>query len=352
MDFNLNDEQVALRDATRDLLKKYDPNVDAEKRRQVTATEPGYDPAVWAQLADMGLLGLLFSEADGGMGATMVEVGVVAQELGRVAAPEPYVAAVILAGGLVAAAGSSEQRNQLLPGLVAGEQLVAYAVGGGADPVVADPVVAGVQADTIVWQANGKLWLSPRPQATSYSTFDGTHAAALTFDPDTATPLGDGSTRSLDLVRAQAQIAACNEALGLMDTSLSMTTQYLKTRQQFGVTLNRFQSLTFRAADLYTALELTRSLVAWATMVASEITDQDQVVAAAARASLQTARAAQLIGQEAIQLHGGIGVTAEYAVGWYTARLTALSNWLLQPRAQLHRLGQTLTDYTVLDPLA
>ena len=139
-------------------------------------------------------------------------------------------------------------------------------------------------------------------------------------------------------MKARARIAACHEALGAMDAALRMTTSYLTTRQQFGVTLNRFQALTFRAADMYTALELTRSIVTWATMVAAESDDPSAVRAAASRAKLQTAHAGRLIGQEAIQLHGGIGMTAEYAVGHFTSRLTAINHWLGDARDQVAAL--------------
>ena len=127
MDFTLDDEQRALRDAARGVLKGYDP----ERRRTVTSSDPGYDTAVWEQLAQMGLLGLPFAEADGGSGAGPVEVAVVAEEIGRVLAPEPYVAAVALAGGIVAAAGSSEQRASLLGGLSDGSYRVMFGCGFG-----------------------------------------------------------------------------------------------------------------------------------------------------------------------------------------------------------------------------
>ena len=353
MDFTLDEEQEALRDAVRGLLKGYDPAVDAERRRRVTDTDPGFDEALWARLADMGLLGLPFAEADGGMDAGPVEVAIVCEEIGRVLAPEPYVASVVLAGGLVAALGTDEQRADLLGGLVAGERLLAYAepaVGS----TVAEPVIQGARADTIVWHVDGEVLVGPRPEGvTAYRTHDGGRAARVELDRSTVTPLGTGGdvAEVVALVKAQAQIAACHEALGAMDAALRMTTAYLTTRQQFGVTLNRFQALTFRAADMYTALELTRSIVTWATMVAAESDDPDALVVAAARAKLQTARAGRLIGQEAIQLHGGIGMTAEYAVGHYTSRLTALNHWLGGAREQVATLGATLTDHTVLDPL-
>lgn len=360
MDFTLDEDQTALRDAARGLLKGYDPNVDAERRRTVTGTDPGYDTALWARLADAGLLGLPFSEEDGGVGAGPGEVAVVAEEIGRVLAPEPYVASVVLAGGLVAAAGSADQRAGLIGGLAAGESLLAYARAG--TDGVAEVVIQGAVADTIVWQVGDELFVAPRPDgATGFATNDGGRAARLVFDRAAATPLGDGgdATAAITRARSLAQIAACHEALGAMDTALRMTTSYLTTRQQFGVTLNRFQALTFRAADMYTDLELTRSLVTWATMVAAESgagsdAGSDDLVAladAATRAKLQTVRAARRIGQEAIQLHGGIGVTAEYAIGWYTSRLTALARWLGGADEQVRALSGRLDAYGVLDPL-
>jgi alkylation response protein AidB-like acyl-CoA dehydrogenase len=349
MDFTLDEEQEALRDAVRGLLKGYDPAVDAERRRQVTAEEPGYDEALWARLAEMGLLGLPFAESDGGMGAGPIEVAVVCEEIGRVLAPEPYVASVVLAGGLVAALGTDEQRAELLGGLASGERLLAYAEG-----EVAEPVIQGARADTVVWVVGGEAFVGDRPAGTTaYRTHDGGRAARLELDRGAVTPLGTGRdvAGAVALVKARAQVAACHEALGAMDAALAMTTSYLKTRQQFGVTLNRFQALTFRAADLYTAVELTRSMVTWATMVAAESDDPAAVRAAAARAKLQTARAGRLVGQEAIQLHGGIGMTAEYAVGHYTSRLTAINHWLGDAGDQVAALSGGLTDHTVLDPL-
>src|SRR5690349_20183314 len=348
MDFELDDEQVALRDAVRGLLKVYDPATNSERRRVVTSTDPGYDEELWSRMAEMGLLGLPFNEADGGMGAGPVEVALVAEEIGRVLAPEPYVAAVVLAGGLVAELGTDEQRAELLGGLASGERLLTFAAG-----EVAEPVIQGARADTIVWEVNGQVYLVERPEGVKgYQTHDGGRAALLEFDRSAAVPLGSGGevTAALQTSLARAQIAACHEALGAMDTALSMTTSYLTTRQQFGVTLNRFQALTFRAADMYTDLELTRSIVTWATLVAAD-GEPRALRDAAARAKLQTVRAGRRIGQEAIQLHGGIGVTDEYPIGHFTSRLTAISHWLGDARQQLSTLSAGLTSYGVLDPL-
>jgi alkylation response protein AidB-like acyl-CoA dehydrogenase len=127
-----------------------------------------------------------------------------------------------------------------------------------------------------------------------------------------------------------------------------MTAEYLKTRKQFGVTLNKFQALTFRAADMYVSLELARSIALWAVLVQDAGGD---VVQAADRARLQTSRAARHIGQEAIQLHGGIGMTAEYKVGHYMSRLTALDHQLGDGDWALSRLAAGVNEYQTVDPL-
>ncbi len=369
MDFTLDGEQTALRDAVRGLLKGY----DAEHRREVVGEDPGFDEVLWGRLAEMGVLGLPFSEDDGGMGAGPAEVSVVAEEFGRVIAPEPFVEAVVLAGGLVAALGSDEQKKEILGGLSSGELVPAFAycdaTGGQAGVTVADgtltgvkePVLNGGRADVLIVFAEGQLFLvDPSTLSgnggdrTSYRTFDGGRAARIAFDRTPATPVGEGgdATEAVKDVIAAATVAYCHEALGAMDTALKLTTDYLTTRKQFGVTLNRFQSLTFRAADMYTSLELTRSMVIWATMVlADESSSAEKKREAAARAKLQVSRAGRHVGQEAIQLHGGIAMTAEYIVGHLTARLTAIDHLLGDGRQQVRNLSRRLTSYGVVEPL-
>jgi alkylation response protein AidB-like acyl-CoA dehydrogenase len=364
MDFTLDGEQTALRDAVRSLLKGY----NTEHRREVVAEDPGFDEALWGRLAEMGVLGLPFAEQDGGMGAGPAEVSVVAEEFGRVIAPEPFVEAVVLAGGLVAARGSEEQKKELLGGLASGELVLAFACSdatGGQGGVTVDgdtltgvkePVLNGARADVLVVFAEGQLFLvdGEATERTSYSTFDGGRAARIAFDKAPATPLGEGgdATEATKDVIAAATVAYCHEAVGAMDSALKQTTDYLTTRKQFGVTLNRFQALTFRAADMYTSVELTRSIVTWATMVlADESSSAERKREAASRAKLQVSRAGRHVGQEAIQLHGGIGMTAEYSVGHLTARLTAIDHLLGDGRQQVRNLSRRLTSYGVVEPL-
>ena len=180
---------------------------------------------------------------------------------------------------------------------------------------------------------------------------DGTRSAKVTFAGTPAAPLGEGTgdqTAAIEKALARARVAYGHEALGAMETALTTTAEYLRTRKQFGVTLNKFQALTFRAADMYVSLELARSTVMWATLVVDADGD---VVAAADRVRLQTSRASRHIGKEAIQLHGGIGVTAEYSVGHYTSRLTAIDHLLGDGDWALARLAATVDQHETVDPL-
>ncbi len=380
MDFTFDTEQQALREAVAGLLQRaYDP----EKRRAVTKEDPGFDEKVWSQLAEMGVLGLPFAEADGGMGAGHAEVALVATELGRVLAPEPFVEAVVLAGGLVADVGTAQQRAELLGALSEGSSLVVFAH---AEPGsrwtpeatgvsatrsgegwtlsgVKEPVPSGARADVLVVSAaveGGTGLFVVRGDAAGltrdgYRTHDGTRAARVTLDGTPAELLGEDAgdrTAAIELALARATVAYAHEAVGAMETALTTTSEYLKTRKQFGVPLSRFQALTFRAADMYVSLELVRSIALWATMVVdAPDSTPEQVLAAADRARLQTSKAGRHIGKEAIQLHGGIGVTAEYSVGHYTSRLTAIDHLLGDGAWAATRLARTVDAHPYVEAL-
>ncbi|MFT4008734.1 MAG: acyl-CoA dehydrogenase family protein [Nocardioidaceae bacterium] len=363
MDFEFDAEQLALRDAVRALLTDQYASIDG--RRAATAKDPGFDEGTWAKLAEMGVLGLPFSEEAGGMGAGPAEVAVVAGELGRVCAPDPFVEVVVLAGGLIAAAGGD------VSGIADGSVIAAFAHDGGEVTAVAsgdgwtlrgskEPVLNGGRADVIVVsaQVDGHPALfqvdGSAVTRTSYATFDGGRASAIAFDAVSATPLGDPSTDATPLIEqavALARIAYAHEAVGAMQTSLDLTTEYLRTRKQFGVPLKTFQALTFRAADMYVSLELATSVASWATLVALDGSDPAQLVDAGRRAKLQAGQAGRHVSKESIQLHGGIGMTMEYAVGHYAMRLTAIDHTLGDGRDQLRELAAQVGDYGVLEPL-
>ncbi|RVW06042.1 acyl-CoA dehydrogenase family protein [Rhodococcus spongiicola] len=353
MDFELDDEQKLLRDTTRELL---DRSYDAETLDAVKATPRGWSVDVWRRLADTGLLGLGFAEEDGGSGAGAVEVGLVMTELGRRLAPEPVLDAVMLPGGLIADMGSEAQRRKILPDVTAGGTLLAFAHAepGSRWPAVdvvtsavrqadswtvsgtKNPVLHGDNADTFVVSAalpDGGVGLflvnadAPGLERKPYATHDGLRAAQVDFRNVYAEPLGSGGDAvvAIRAAHVRAQAALCAEAVGAMEEVLRLTTEYLRTRKQFGVPLARFQTLTHRAADMYVSLELARSMSLYAMMSLADGV-VDPVVAS--RAKLRIGRSARHIGQEAIQMHGGIGMTAEYAVGRYVSRLTAIEHTL------------------------
>lgn len=380
MDFTYDDEQQALREAVRGLVgKSYS---DFENRRKAVADDPGFDELLWMRLAEMGVLGLPFAEEHGGMGAGPIEVGIVAQELGRVLAPEPFLTSVVLAGGVVAAAGTDEQRTEVLGALASGESLLAFAhaepgnrwsadaaavtATGSGDAWtlsgVKEPVSHGARADLLVVSAvleSGAtgLFLVAGDAAgltrTGYATHDGGRAARIAFDATPATPLGEAGADARAVIATAldgARIAAGMEAVGTMQFALDATSEYLTSRKQFGVPLKTFQALTFRASDMYVSLELAHSVALWATMVLAA-GQPDEVHEAASRSGLQVSRAGRHIGQEAIQLHGGIAMTAEYSVGSYTSHLTALDHLLGDGQFHLSALAATIADHDEVDPL-
>jgi len=363
MDFQLSDEQALLRDTTRDLLSRtYDP----ESRNKIIASDLGWSREVWNQLADTGILGLGFEPEESGQ----IEIMVVLTEVGRRLAPEPVLHAALGPGALIAELGSQEQK-QLLDEVAAGQRLLAFAhlepdqrkSSGEVATKAAqqgdswtlsgrkNPVLAGDSADTLIVSAalpNGGtgLFLVDAAAVTRhpYPTFDGQRGAQIDLDSTPAEPLGEAvdASEAIRNTIVRIQSALCAEAVGAMEESLRLTTDYLKTRKQFGVTLNKFQALTQRAADMYVALELARSMSMYAAMSIADGTI-DPVIAS--RAKLQIGRSGRHIAQESIQMHGGIGVTAEYPVSHYAARLTAIEHTLGTSGEHLHNLIDHLGDY-------
>lgn len=375
MDFALTEEQALLRDTTRELLGR---SYDTEKRNAVTATERGWSPQVWKQFAELGLLGLSFAEDDGGMGAGPVETAAVLTEIGRRLAPEPVLDAVLVPGGLISDGGSAEQRRWLLPAVAEGTTLLAFAH---AEPATRwpateitttaarqgdswvltgtkNPVPHGDCADVLLVSAAlpdggvGLFLLGAGARGATrknYATHDGLRAAQLELQDAIADPLGAGGDAAalIEAAQVRAQAALCAEAVGAMEETLRLTTEYLEARKQFGVPLAKFQTLTQRAADMYVSLELARSMSLYATMsLADGVVDS----LIASRAKLQIGRSARHIGQEAIQMHGGIGMTAEYPVGHYVSRLTAIEHTLGASTDHLRVLAAAVADHEMVEP--
>lgn len=374
MDFELSDEQRMLQDATRDLLAS---RYDVGKRNTVLASASGWDRDTWSAMAEMGLTGLPFAEADGGMGAGPVEVMAVLTEVGRGLAPEPLLDSVYVPGGVLADTGSAQQRGRLIPELAAGTLLLAYAYdepgvrwpstalstkadGHGTGWTLTgckNPVLRGDCADLLVVSAllpGGETGLflvgtqTPGVTRTPFRTPDGGRGAQLDFQGAEAELLASGEAAAAAITAAAVRriAALCAEAVGAMDETLRLTCAHLGSRKQFGVPLSTFQTLTHRAADMYVRLELARSMSLYITMSLADGV-VDPVIAS--RAKLVVNRSARHIGREAIQMHGGIGLTAEYPVGHHVMRLTSIEHTLGGSEEHLCVLSARIGSYDTVE---
>ncbi len=334
---------------------------------------------MWEEFGEIGLLALPFTEEDGGVGAGPVETMAVMNEIGRVLAPEPYLDAVLTPGYLITETGSADQRAKILPGVAAGSTLLAFAHNepgsrwphqqvtttatsspdGWILSGTKNPVLRGDCANTLVVSAQlpqggvGLFLVAADGTGVTrkkYSTHDGLRAAHIEFAGAAAEQLGESNdaTRAIVNAEVRAMAALCAEAVGAMEQVLRLTTDYLKQRKQFGVPLAKFQTLTQRAADMYVALELATSMSLYAT---ASLADGVVDPAIASRAKLQIDRSARHIGQEAIQMHGGIGMTAEYPVGHYVSRLTAIAHTLGSAEDHLRVLAAEVTDHHMVDAI-
>ena len=362
MDFTFDDEQKALQDAVRELAAR---NAPAEVHGDVPVGPAAHDPKAWSAIAEMGLLALPFGEDVGGAGASTVEVAVAAAELGRARVVTAY-AEALTAAGLIAFGGTDEQRSKLLPDLLDGSSLVvpAFAEPGRAWSLEAYDVTASGTGDDVTLTGTkepvpyadtaDRLVVTARVgDRTGLFLVDGVAASGMRvrFDNTPAVALGsiDGAARAIVAGVNLGILAVTAEALGAMDAALPMTVEYLKTRKQFGVPLAAFQTLTQRAADMYVSVELARSTVLYEGMA---LADDPYDATATSRAKVVTGQSGRHVGQEAIQLHGGIGMTAEYAVGHYTARLTAIEHTFGDTRWHLARLAAALDDHEQVDVLS
>lgn len=363
MDFDLTDEQVLLRDTAHDVLARFGA---AETRAAADESELGWSREAWSRLADIGILGLGFDPEESGP----IEIMVVLTEMGRLLSPEPVAAAALIPGALIAELGDTGQRA-LLDEVAEGRRLLAFAhqePGMRAPSAVVstraqrhgdswtvsgrkNPVLAADCADTLVVSATlpgGGVGLflvdAAKPTRNGYRTFDGRRGAQVDLDATPAEPLGAGGDATGQIAGAvvRFQSALCAEAVGAMAESLHLTCEYLKSRKQFGVSLSNFQTLTQRAADMYVSLELARSMNFYAAMSIAEGA-LDPVIAA--RAKLQISRSGRHIAQESIQLHGGIGMTAEYPIGHYAARLTAIEQTFGSADDHVLTLAANLAGY-------
>lgn len=354
MNFELTDEQKQLKQTVASFVRKESP---VERFRKLRDNPLGYDRAVWRKMGDLGWLAIAFDEAVGGLGGNLVDAALILEQFGTALVPEPFIESVIIAGSLLASCGSTAQQERWLAPMIAGETTLAFAwieaqVRYDPESVVlrADPdgdgyrldgqkrfVRNGHAADQIVVLARCPEGLtlfvvdgkSDGLEVTPVNCFDGQRAALLAFDAvrlsvDRRLGAPGSALSAVNWALDKAAAAACAEGVGVMQTTLRLTLDYLKTREQFGSKIGSFQALQHRSVDMFVETELARSAMLRAVIRADE---SDPVLrgTAVSAAKVQLATAGRFVTQQGIQLHGGIGVTDEADVGLYFKRMHALN---------------------------
>jgi pimeloyl-CoA dehydrogenase small subunit len=363
MDFDFSDEQRMLKDSVEQLITE---RYDFEQRKKYMKEEAGYSRSQWEQYAEMGLLGLPFDERHGGVGGGPVETMIVMEAFGRGLVLEPYLATVVLGGGLVNLGGNDAQRAAILPRIADGSLLLAFAHSEAQSRYDLGDVATTAKRDADGWILDGeksfvghgncadKLVVSarisgdrnsregialflvdakaPGVSRKSYETQDGLRAAQIKLsgvkvasndaigDPGKALPL-------IERIADNALAAVAAEAVGAMAAAQEVTMEYLRTRKQFGVAIGSFQVLQHRAVDILVSLEQARSMALYATMMVND-PDPEERSKAISAATVQIRRSGKFVGQQVVQLHGGIGMTLEYKIGHYFKRLTAMESLL------------------------
>ena len=359
MNFSLNEEQRLLTDSVERFVRE---NCSLDQHRALVSSELGYSERSWRQMADLGWLGIDVPEAYGGIGGGPVETMVLMEAFGAGLVLDPYFPSVVLGGNLVAMAGSEAQKQAILPALVAGELKLAFAwveAQAGYDLFDVETMAERRDGGYVMNGAKGvvlgaatadKLIVSARTTGGSrdrdgiglflvdhgasgvklrdYRTVDGLRAAEVAFENVTVgddAVLGDprGALPVIEAVAERAIVALCAEAVGAMDVIVRITAEYLKTRKQFGRLIGTFQVLQHQFTDMLIASEEARSMMYVATLRLGE-RDAGLRAKAVSGAKHLIGRHGRLIGQRAIQLHGGMGMTEEMSVGHYFKRLTMI----------------------------
>jgi len=358
VNFELSDERRMLRDALERFLRD---TCTPTTRAAAEQTETGFSPEIWAGLAEMGVIGAVFDESVGGFAGSGFDLAVVFEALGRAGAVEPLLE-VVLAGSLIAERGDADQ-HVLLETVIAGDAHLALAHyepagrydlervatsatasdggyridgrkavvvnAGAADTIVVSARTSGDVADS----AGISLFLVPRdtPGLTlrDYALAGGGRAGELTLEavalPASARLGCEGDAfDALERAVARASVAQCAEALGLMEAIRALTSDYLRTRKQFGQPIGKFQALQHRMADLLIEIEQVRSAVINVAGHIDRERDLRERHVSAAKQLIGTV--AKLVAEESIQMHGGIGMTQEYELAHFVRRLTMIDH--------------------------
>lgn len=360
MDFSYTEEQQMLQDSVQKFVQN---NYDFETRRSLVESDKGYSEENWQLFAELGWLTVPFSEEDGGFGGSAVDLMVMMNEFGKAMLVEPFLPTAVMGGGLIAELGSAEQKAAYLPALMEGKLQLACAISEAGsrfnlanvatsattegDEVVINgskiAVLNGSNADKLlvvarnsgaVAEAEGISVYLVDPSADgvsirAFTNVDGQKSSNIDFT-DVKVAASDclGSVGSalpaLEMVVDRAALAISGEAVGAMEVLLGKTVEYSKTRKQFGVPIGSFQALQHRMADMFIQGQLAHSIVVMAAMNLDTDLSAAEKAKAVSAAKSRVGKALRKVGQEAVQIHGGIGVTDELDVGHYFKRLTAI----------------------------
>ena len=360
MDFNFSSEQEQLRDTVNRLIEReYEFN---KQRHAIIHSAAGYSEKVWASMAEIGVLGIGIDEAHGGFGGNAIDTMIVMEALGRSLVVEPYLATVVLGANLIQLAGSDAQKSSLLPQIVAGNLKLAFAYSEtgtrydlkriatvarkeGAGYVlngekiivlhgnIADKIIVSVATAGALHDGQGMALFLVDAKAsglniTGYRTIDSQRAANLHFDnvrvsADAMLGSSEDNLAIVEQVIDIATTALIAESVGAMEALQKSTLEYLKTRRQFGVPIGKFQALQHRMVDMLMYVEQSRSMayLAAVKVQSNDVAERQRVVSAAKNA---IGRYGRLIAQEAVQMHGGMGITDELSASHYFRRLTAI----------------------------
>jgi alkylation response protein AidB-like acyl-CoA dehydrogenase len=377
MEFDYTEEQLALQDTLQRFISR---DYDFDKRKAVLRSEGGFSAAAWKQYAELGLLALPLPEDLGGLGGNAVDVMVVMEQFGEGLLMEPYLSSVVLSASLLRDSAGESVKQQLLPQIAEGKAKVSLACyeaagrfdlayvscsatqqGGswhltGRKSVVLDAPSADfflISARTAgaVGDANGvSLFLVPRQTkgltVTGYATQTGGRAADLLLEDvalgaDALIGNAGGALSGIQRAVDRGIAALCAEAVGVMNALNKATLEYLKTRKQFGVAIGTFQALKHRMADMLMAAEQSRSMAIIAA-VQADSDDAAERSRAIAGAKAYIGQAGRLVGQQAVQLHGGMGVVDEHVVSHYFKRLTMIDITFGDADYHLGRFSDTL----------
>ena len=350
MNFDYNEEQQLLADSVRRFLAK---DYAFEARKKIVGSKEGWSPSVWAQLTEMGLMGLPFSPDYGGFGGGAVDLMGVMEAAGDALLVEPYLATVGLGAQFVARAGSDAQKKAILTAVVEGKLKMAFAhtekgsrynlskvdaqakkAGSGWEITGEKYVVLGAPAaDKFVVSAKTDKGLSlflvdsKNTKVKPYVTLDEQRAGDVSFSKAPGELLGaeGGALPLIEEVMDFATALICAEAVGAMKFACDTTLEYLKTRKQFGVTIGTFQALQHRMVDMYVSYEQAKSMACLAASKADSPVDAKDRARSISAAKIKIADNCRHVSQEAIQLHGGMGMTDEMKVSHTFKRLTMIA---------------------------